>query len=447
MRQINANLAQFPGIKYLRRLFGLEKRSTTYRNPAPYLIAESTSGVLVSEQATVGITAIWRGLSIIASSIGSMPKHVVEEDDNGNISMRKSHPLYYIINSEPHPYYTSFDFFAALMYQTILRGNGIALINRSARSQRPTSFRLIENKDVISILPGTGDKGDMVFYKIKGFDAPIPHTEIIHIKNTTANGVEGLDVLKIHFDNFGLDLASRNTASTFYKNGAQLSGILTTDQVIAPEQRESMEKSWNAKYSGAGASGKTPVLTGGLKYQSIAASPADAQLLDSRQFNVYEAARIIGISPHLLFALDRANFSNIETLSLEFAKYTLSHWVNRLEEEFNRKIFRQSERGRVKVNLNMDAFMRGDAKARGEYIQNLILSGVITVNEARRMEGINSVEGGNVRMVPLNMVLVDEEGNIIPTGQGALQTEQMAPAEAATDTNTQTNGNEGASAA
>jgi len=51
-------------------------------------------------------------------------------------------------------------------------------------------------------------------------------------------------------------------------------------------------------------------------------------------------------------------------LSLEFAKYTIRPWVKRWEQEYNRKVFSQYERGRFKVRLNMDAFMRADTEAR-----------------------------------------------------------------------------------
>jgi len=97
---------------------------------------------------------------------------------------------------------------------------------------------------------------------------------------------------------------------------------------------------------------------------------------------------------HMLQALDRATFNNIEQLSLEFAKYTIRPWVKRWEQEYNRKVFSQYERGRFKVRLNMDAFMRADTEARAEYYNKAIQNGWMSINEVRKTEKLNPVEGG-----------------------------------------------------
>lgn len=381
----------------------------------PNIFFGSKSGAYVGEETTIGITAIWQGLRFISSAIASMPRVVASEDKNENISYRKTHPIQRLISIQPSPAYSAYDFFFALVWQAKLRGNGIAVITPDARTGRPSRLELVQWKDVTDI--ETEDATGYVMYKIRGYERWLYQYEVIHLKNATADGVKGLDTMKIHMDGLGLDIAARDLANYTFRNGAHISGFLSTDKLIGPDNRESMEKSWNNRWAGPENAGKTPFLEGGVKYERTGLTPAEAGLNESRQFNVYEAARILGVSPHVLFALDRANFSNIETLHQEIGKYTLSPMVEALEAELNRKLFRDDEVGRLKVIFNMDAFTRGDTESRANYIRTMVQSGVFSINEARRMEGKNSVDYGNAFLVPKNMNLVAPDGTVLIEAQ------------------------------
>jgi HK97 family phage portal protein len=371
----------------------------------PHVIYPVQSGAVVNEDTAISWSAIWRGLQLVGSAIGSMPFTIQEGDENGNVTERKDHPLYKMISMEPHPFYSTFDFLQAIIFQVLLRGNAVIVINRGGLlgANRPLSLRLVEYNDVTDIREDWDN--ETIYYTIKGFDFPISHLDIIHVKGLTKNGLSGLDALSWNRETFGLALATKKSASAYYRNGTHSEGFLSTDAQIKPETRKDVEAAWRDKNR----TGETPFLTGGVKWNTISVAPKDIQLLEGRQFNVYEAARILGISPHLLFAMDRANFSNVETLSLEFAKYTLRFLVERIEQEFNRKIFRGSEIGRLKVNLNMDAFLRGDTDARTKYLEGLIDRGVLSIDEARKIEGFNALadKKGKTHMVPLNFQTLD----------------------------------------
>ena len=397
--------------KRIRQFFGkLSWRAITpdwiYRMPMPHILFPVKSGAVVNEDTAISWSAFWRGLQIAGCAIGSMPFTIIEEDADGNIETRRNHPLWSIVNVQPHPFYSTFDFLQGVMYQALLRGNAVIVINRIGRnlgSNRPGSLRLVHWDDVTEVRE---TEGGLLVYDILGFPSPIPSSDIIHIKGLTKTGICGLDTLNWNRETFGLALSSREAAANYHRNGTRSDGFLTTEQNVDTERRKIIQKAWNAQTR----SGETPFLTGGIKWEKIGLTPKDVELLESRQFDVYEAARLLGISPHLLFAMDRANFSNVETLSLEFAKYTLRFWVERIEQEFNRKLFRGSETGRVKVNLNMDAFLRGDTETRAKYLQMLIDRGVFSIDEARKLEGFNMLkdDAGKVHIVPLNFQTLDQ---------------------------------------
>lgn len=377
---------------------------------SPFGLYPVSSGANVNEDTAISWTAIWRGLQLVGSAIGSMPFTIHEEDENGDIRVRKDHPLWTMINMEPHPYYSTFDFLSGVVFQAILHGNAVIVINRIGRaggSNRPGSLRLIEWRDVVDIAEDR-DSG-YVMYTITGYPERIPHHDIIHIKGLTKDGITGLDTLDWNREAFGLALSSEKTVADYYAHGTHSDGFLSTEGQVSPEVKKQVSTGWRDRVR----AGETPFISGGVKWNPMSVPPKDMQLLESRQFNVYEAGRIMGVSPHLLFAMDRANFSNVETLSLEFAKYTLRFWVEKIEQEFNRKIFRGTEKGRVKVNLDMSAFLRGDTEARAQYLQNLLDRGVLNIDEARKIEGFNSLpdQKGKTHMVPLNFQTLEDMRN------------------------------------
>lgn len=396
--------------KRILEYFGYEKRSLPYKvTPDHFSVSsllENAAGTELTEDSVVGWSAIWRGLQLIGNAVGSMPFTIIEEDKDGNVNQLRNHALWSMIHIEPHPLYSTFDFLQAVMFQALLRGNAVIVIDRIGRQlgvNRPNTLRLVHWDAVVDIRETEDGR---LLYKITGYQQPIEHTDIIHIKGVSKDGICGLDTFLWNKETFGLSIASNKTTGEYYKNGTHSDGFLTTEQMIDPEKRQTLQKAWNANVN----SGSTPFLTGGVKWEKIGVDPKDVQLLESRQFNVYEAARVLGISPHLLFAMDRANFSNVETLSLEFAKYTLRFWVEKIEQEFNRKIFRKSERGRVKVNLNMDAFLRGDTDARAKYLQTLLDRGVLNIDEARKIEGWNALPDGMGKhhFVPMNYNTIEQ---------------------------------------
>jgi HK97 family phage portal protein len=195
-----------------------------------------------------------------------------------------------------------------------------------------------------------------------------------------------------------------NYAADLYANGAQLAGVLSTDQALTQDQVQRLTESWSKRYSGAGNRNKTAVLEVGMKYQAIGLSPADAQYAQTAKLSIEDVSRITGVPLHMLSQLDRATFSNIEQQSIEFYQNTIRPWAKRIEEEFTRKLIPETDKGRAYIRFNLDGILRGDTVARSNYYRTMFNIGALSPNEIRRLENMNTVEGGDTYYVPLNMV-------------------------------------------
>ena len=135
-----------------------------------------------------------------------------------------------------------------------------------------------------------------------------------------------------------------------------------------------------------------------MSYQPIQISPEDAQLLDSRLFQVEEICRFFGVNPVLVGDLSHSSYGSLEAAQQEFLIHTLLPYLNMVEEEFTSKLFKPSEEG-YRINLDETAILRTDKTALATYYKTLLETGVYCCNEVRRELGLNPIEGGDKHLI------------------------------------------------
>ena len=211
-----------------------------------------------------------------------------------------------------------------------------------------------------------------------------------------------------------MGIAAEEYGSTFFKNGARPSGVLTHPNTVRDPKR--LRDNWNATYGGSSNGGKVAILEENMSFTPISLPNNEAQFLETRRFQVEEICRIYRVPPHLVGNLDRATFSNIENQSIDFAVHTIRPWLVRIEQAMNRALFADSEKAgspggrRFYVQFNLDGLMRGDYKSRMEGYAIARQNGWMSANDIRALENLNPIseeEGGSTYLVNGNMVPVN----------------------------------------
>jgi hypothetical protein len=166
-------------------------------------------------------------------------------------------------------------------------------------------------------------------------------------------------------------------------------------------------------HQGSGNAHKLLVLDEGITYAPMGIPPEDAQFLETRRFQVVEIARLYRLPPHMLADLDRATFANIEHMSLEFLIYTLSPWLEKWEQEINRKLFMPGDG--LYAQFDERRLMRGDLAARKDYYATARQWGWMSANDVLREEGMNPIgPDGDKYLSPMNMIPPDQVGKDKP---------------------------------
>ena len=397
--------------------FSRDKPQNSYLfSGAPFLFGRSISGKVVNEFSALQISAVFACCKILAESVACLPLHVYQQDEKGNKTLATKHPLYRILHDSPNPEMTAYTFKENTMLHLLLNGNSYTQIIPDNGGRIHALYPLLSNRMTVS----RDDNGEIVYtyrpstgenpHMKKPTEVTLRQRDVLHIPALGFNGLIGYSPIAMARNAIGVAMATEEFGAKFFENGARPSGILKVPHVL--KDPEKLRDSWQAAYGGEN-SGKTAVLEEGVEYQQLSVNQNDAQFLETRKFQIAEIARIFRVPLHMLKELDRATFSNITQQSLEFVVYTLTPWLVRLEQGFNKALFSEAERGRYFVKFSVEGFLRGDYETRMRGYQTALQSGIMSVNEARAFEDWNPLsaeDGGELHLVNGNMAKLKDAG-------------------------------------
>jgi phage portal protein, HK97 family len=383
-----------------------------YRFP----FGQSIAGKHVNERSAMQISAVNAAVRILAESIASLPLHVFEKGKHGDRIKAEDLELFYLLHDKPNPEMTSFIFRETLMTHILLWGNGFAQILRNGRGEVMGLYPLLPNKMSVE----RDEKGQLYYRYIRNDNEPptmdgntviLMPENVLHIPGLGFDGLVGYSPISMTKNAIGLALAAEEYGSKFFANGAAPAGVLEHPGIIKDVSK--LRESWNQTFGGSGNAGKVAILEEGLHFNPIAMSPQDSQLLETRQYQLNEIARIFRIPPHMLGDLSKATFSNIEEQSLEYVKYTLTPWICRWEASLTDALLTREEQRKYEIRFNVDGLLRGDYKSRMEGYAVGINNGFMCPNDVRRLEGFDLIpdeKGGNNFLIQGAMVKLENAG-------------------------------------
>ncbi len=369
--------------------------------------AANRHGINVTDDVAMRFSAVFACVRLISEQLSMLPWHVYQF--GGETRQQKfDHPVEKLISFRPNRETDSLTFRQALLSSALLTGNGYAEIEPHARRGYPVALYLLEPDRVE---PRRDDEGNL-FYQVTNEDGQklrIKPDQMLHVKGFCfGNSDKGLSVVRYAAESIGLGLAVERFGSQFFGNGTTLAGVLEHPGKVTEEAAKNLRDSWKSIYSGFNNAHRVAVLEQGMKFNKISIPPEEAQFLATREFQITEIARWFGVPPHKIADLTKATFSNIEQQSQEFVNDALMPWARRLEISTQNKLFTDQEiESGFYTKIDFRALLRGDSQARAEYYNKMLDKGVYSINEVRNLEDMNPVDGGDLRMVPLNMVSLD----------------------------------------
>lgn len=367
----------------------------------------SYTGKTVNEMTAMQTSAVWSCVRILSESTGCLPWAVYEKDKSGN-AKKVDHPLASVLIDTPNADMTDVEFKESLVVNLALQGNGYAFRNVNGAGNVSSLYPI----PAASVSPERNKDTGEIEYRVwdRGRWETYPRDKIWHVRGFGSTGLVGFSPVGYMRQAIGLALGTEEFGARFFGQGATQSAVVTVPTWLKKEQRKEAREILSEKYEGLGNAHKFMLLEGGMTVNPISMPLEDAQFLQTRGFQVDEICRIFRVPPHMVAKLDRATFSNIEEMSIEFVIYTLAPYLVRLERSVNRWLLKPAERSRYFARFNLDGLLRGDAETRSKFYSAMVQNGIYSRNEVRALENRNRVEGQGMDdyTVQSNMISVDD---------------------------------------
>ena len=316
------------------------------------------------------------------------------------------HPLYKLLYRQPNPEMTSFSFRETMMTHLLLWGNSYAQIIRDGKNNVLALYPLLPE-----YVETDRDEKGQIYYIYHAYTDEVPgeknkdiyfrYDEIFHVPMKNS---------------LGTTLAVEKYGSSFFRNGAQPSGVLEHPGVL--KNPEKIRENWSDVYGGANNAHKVAVLEEGMQYKAISLPPEDSQFLSTRQFGVNEICRIFRVPPHMVQDLEHATFSNIEHQSIDFVVHTLTPWLVRFEQAIVKDLLLPEEQDEYFPKFNVDGLLRGDYQSRMQGYATGISNGFLSPNDIHRLENMDLIpaeKGGDDYYLNGGYVKLEDAGKAVKT--------------------------------
>lgn len=334
------------------------------------------SGETVSESQALEVTAVLASVSLIADSVASLPIRATRNFNGRTIQV----PLPKWLNNS---YTTSqYELLHGIVSSLALHGNAYIYIDRELPTSMPLSLTLLHPQNVqVTIV------NRQRYYTSQG--VTIPSDNMLHIRWwTPPQSAVGLSPIEMQKTTIGLALAMERHLAQFYGEGATPSSVLEVEGDMTVEQAKTLQATWETQNRRRR---RPAVLTNGMKWRPIQTSAADAQMNETRAEQISQIARIFRVPAYMIGARgDSQTYQNNESAGMHFVTYTLLPWLRRIETSLSTLMAQPRE-----LMFDTSGFLRADTINRYRAHQVGIMSGFLTPNEARAIEGLEPYEGGD----------------------------------------------------
>ena len=338
------------------------------------------------------IPEIWNSVSKIANTMASLPCDVLKIAENGRTEIDKDCDLFYLLSRKPNKDMTPFDFFRAMTLNYLIYGNAYALISRAGKkviALTPLNAKQMRVKVENSITYEYYSKDD----KIISYSAE----NILHWKNL-GNGIMGMSLADFARSSLTEAASAQAAAIGMFKENGKQTGILTCDNMLTDRQKVEIAEQFSAMRS----MGRIPVLPAALRFQPLSATPAEQQLLQTREFIVQQFSSWFGVPQTLI----KGEGNNLDESLNFFYKTTILPICTSFEQAIMTKIACDDSEHVVKFRLSF--LNRANDAQRAQLNATYVQNGIKTRNEVRREEGLKDVEGGDTLTAQTNLAPIDQ---------------------------------------
>jgi HK97 family phage portal protein len=336
-------------------------------------------------------------VSTLSQTVAMCPIHHLDDQANGEaVRLHGSYAEKALLN--PNQYTTRSQFFNSIIRCMYFTGDGYAVATRDGNG----SVKNLYLADPGSVNPVLDPESGEVFYWVSpAFGGKFnPETDVVHparnvlhlrLNVDSKNPLKGETPLTTAANSIAANSAIVSSQASFFNNKSTPSGILSTEEKLNKDQMAALREAVKAQTQ-KGNTGGVPILGGGLKWQSMAMSSQDSQLVEAFGMTKESISSVFRVPLQLINSLDNSTFSNAEAMMSWFLASGLGFLLEHIELELNNLFSLPFDQ---RLNFETKVLLRSDWGTQISTLGEGVLKGIYSPDEARSMLGLSPVPDGN----------------------------------------------------
>jgi len=349
--------------------------------------------VVLDRESLLTYFAVYACLTLIAADIAKLRIKLVEQDADGIWTERQSAAFSPVLR-KPNRYQNRIQFWESWVLSKLTRGNTYALKERDARGV-VVGLHILDPDRTLPMIAADGS----IFYQVdgtrllggEGESVLIPSREIIHDRmNCLYHPLVGTSPIWAAASAATQGLAIQKGSAKFFQNASQPGGVLTAPGAIADTTAARLKASWEENFSGENA-GRVAVLGDGLKYERLALTSVEAQLIEQLKWTADVACSVFHVPPYKIGLGTMPTYNNVQALNVEYYSQCLQSLIEAAELCLDEGL--EYPLG-VGTEFDVDNLLRMDSVTQMSVLKEGIGSSIYAPNEARRKLDLPPVPGG-----------------------------------------------------
>lgn len=344
-------------------------------------LGHNYAGVNVSELTALGVSAMYRAVSLISGSLAGLPWRTVRDTGDG---MRQR-----VVSVFDDPGavvgLTPFQWKETIVLHLLFGGDSFLRHVRNAAGGlaglqpiHPASVQVDWDAD----RPG-GKRYTVTFQDSTRDEFDV--TSMTQIMGPSLDGLRGLSLLSLARNSLGAAVAADRASARLFSAGPLISGVLVPEEDVTEAEARAIRASLDEKTTGVDNAGSVPVINRKLRFEKWSTSLKDAQFLELRQFMIQEIARWTGVPASLL--MDPGSVSTwgtgVEIQHRGLGRFTLAPYAHRFEQALSRLLAAPRF-----VEIDFAGLERGTPQEEIDLLIRQVEAGLLTVDEARAVRNM-----------------------------------------------------------
>lgn len=352
---------------------------------------------------------VYRCINLRGDSIGALRWTVCDKNDKEI----PNHPLQKLID-RPNTQQSQSEFFSAFSKYRDLAGDGYMIANRS-EGGKPSELYLVR-PDNVTIMPG--NFGVPSAYNIASgalsstyaVDPITGKSDVLNWKLfNPLSDIHGMSPLAASAKPIDVFNEAEEHSKKLLQNGANLGGVLSTEQKLDAAQFTRLQEAITTKYGGGRNAGKMMITEGGMKYTSTSTSPKDMMLTESQTEQARYICQSLAVPDQMVGLPGSSTFANFTEARIYYIENTVIPMAESLQECLNYWLSPMFGDG-VYIKYDVNSIV-GLEERRSEMFSRMEGVSFMTVNEKRARVGLEPITGGDT--------LDTINSNIPPENSGA----------------------------